>query len=80
MDPIVMIHRLVIQIKLFIPAFNDVTGHPDNPLDKIFVRVHRIFEYNDIVSLGRFESNDGFVPVGYLNAINKFADQNVITD
>ena len=79
-NPKIMIHAFVIHVQLFIATFNDVTADTDNPLDKIFIRVHRIFEYNDIVSLGRFKRNDGFVPVGYFNAINKFADQNVITD
>ena len=52
MNAEIMIHAFVIHVQLFIPTLNDVTANTDNPLDKIFIRVHRIFKYDDISALG----------------------------
>ena len=76
----IMVDEFVIHVQLFVATLNDVTANADNPLDKIFLGIHRVFEHDDIAALGRFKGNDGFIPVGNFNAENKFVDQNVIAD
>ena len=80
MYAIIVIHAFVIDIKLFVFAFDDIAGHPHHSLDKIFLGVHRILKYNDVPPLGRFNGKDRFLPIRKLNPVNKFINQDMIAD
>jgi len=80
MDTEIVVNRLVIHIKLLIPALNDITGYPDHAFDKIFVRILWEFKDNDVFAPGFFKGNDNFIPVRYFNPVKKFIHQDMIPD
>ena len=72
----------IIARELGIPAvvgLNDVTADADNPLDKIFLGIHRVFEHDDIALPGGFQRQDDVAQVGQLDAVNEFVHQYVVT-
>ena len=46
--PIFVCNRFVIEKKLFVPAFDNISGNTHNAFDEILVRVLGEFEYDDI--------------------------------
>ena len=80
MDTEIVVYQLVIHIKLFIAALNDIASYPDHALDKIFMGILWEFKNNNVFAFGFLKGNDNFIPVRYFNSVKKFIYQDVIPD
>lgn len=80
MDTEIVVNRLVIHKKLLIPAFDDISGHPDHALNKIFVRILWEFKDNDVFAPRFFKGDDYFIPVRYFYSVKEFIYQDMIPD
>ena len=79
MYPVWILHRLVIEIDLFIPNLNDVTLNPHNPFDEILLGIFREFEHNDIASFRLCDGNKGRVQERQLYAVDKLVYKDVVS-
>lgn len=80
MHPIFVIQRLVVYVYIFVDNLDRVPRYPDNPFYVVLLFVSGIFKNNNIVSGRLFDWDNDIACKGVPYSINKFIDENVISD
>jgi len=71
---------LLVDKDFFVANFDFITTNRDHPLDIIEFWIHRKLKHDNIVDFGLGNRNERGIGKGQFHAVDKFVDQDMITN